>query len=164
MATKKGRRWSAFKGKLPTWQGDDPSYLDKVSKKKEELASKPNPELAQEMRDFKYKKEELKEQLEIINLELEARQSLLAERFDADGTQAIKINTGENFFLSEEPYAKVVDKHALNQWFKENDMEDILSPVWTSLNALVKERLEAGQNLPPGVDVFMKTTVVMRRS
>jgi hypothetical protein len=59
---------------------------------------------------------------------------------------------------AEEPYPQVVDKAALLAWASEESPE-IVGVQWNTLKATVKAALEDAQALPPGVDVFMKSTI-----
>lgn len=161
MATKK-KKWEGLKGNLPKWQGDDIDYIQKVQGVKTVLSEKSNKELTEILFTTKSQIEELKEQLSDANLTYDASQRLLAERFEADGTTSIKNELG-TFYIQDEPYSQVVDKEAINIWIIQNGMDELRQPPWQTLNAIVKQRLENGEPVPPGVDVYMKTKVVMRR-
>lgn len=162
---KKPRKWESFKGTLPKFEGGEPDYITKVNKLKEDLLEQFTKTV--DFADFIGKnirrKEELEEELKEINLNIEAAQQILVDRFENDGMQSLRLSTGELFYLHEEPYSKVEDKALVNNWFEENNMGEMRTVNWQSLNAIVKERLEHSQPVPEGVSVFMKTVVKMRK-
>lgn len=165
MASRKKRKWEDFKGKLPKYTGGEVDYIVRVTNRKLELLEEfqKTVDFADYLKKNNLRKEELEKELSDVNLNLEATQQILAERFENEGTQSIRLSSGELFYLEEVPYTQVKDKHAVNNWFETNNMKEMFSVNWNSLNALVKERLQSGQPLPEGVDVFMKTTVKMRK-
>ena len=158
------KQWENFKGKLPEWQGDDVDRIQQIQTIKTKLAEKTNPEIARLMKDLKFQKEELEAELSNIELQYEACQRLLSERLENDGTSSFRLDTGELFYIEDVPYAQIKDKTQSNIWFIENGMDELRSVNWQTLNAIVKERLKNGDSLPEGVDVYMKTTVKMRRN
>lgn len=165
MISKKPRKWSAFKGVLPTYQNvEDPERIELIQAVKDSIAGDKSVEIAKQYAFLKVEKDRLEDELKAINLQLEARNAVLVERLENDGTQSFKLETGENFYLSDEPYAQVRDKVRLNDWFSENGMDELRTVNWQTLSAIVKERLERGDQLPEGCEVFLKTKVVMRRS
>jgi hypothetical protein len=159
----KPKKWAGLKGKFPKWQGDDKSFIEKVSNERKHLATKKNVEIATIFRDLKERKNRLEEEEKKLNILIEACSSELADRFEAEETQSLKMQSGETFSLEEVPYAVITNREEANIWFIEQGMDEMRSVPWTSLNAVVKERLEASQPLPAGVDVYFKSTVKMRK-
>jgi hypothetical protein len=161
MATKK--KWDAFKGKIKPFVNEDKSFIERVANLKRDLIDLSNTDLAVDIATLRAQKEELDSQIKGINLHLEACQTILAERFENAGIQSLNIKDHGTFFLRDEPYTSVQNKQAVMKWLQENDMMEIVAPIWSSLNAIVKERLEKGEKLPDGVEVFLKTTVGVRK-
>ena len=160
----KKKKWEAFKGAFPTYQDtENPERIQIIQTIKEENSSKSKEELGREFSNLKFEKEKLEDELKAINLQLEARNSLLFEMFEASRISSLKLNTGETLYIKDEPYAQLVDKTRVNDWFIENEMDELRSVNWQTLNAVVKERLEKGETLPEGVEVYMKSQIVMRR-
>lgn len=159
----KPKKWESFKGKLPVFVEPDADRRAQILNVKKSFSDMPNAELMLQMRDLKYEKKELEECLKGKQLILDSIVELLAERFENSGTQSTKIATGELFYLSDEPYTKVLDPKQTNEWVIQEGMDELRQVPWQTMNGIVKERLEKGEKLPPGVEVFMKTTVVMRK-
>jgi hypothetical protein len=164
MATKTKKKWKHYRGKLP--QYIDEKYVDRIdviSAKREELANKTNEELQIMFRDKKYEKDQLEADLAIINLELEVFQ-MLVPRFEASSVQSSRLNTGELFYLKDEPHVKVVNKEENNNWAIQNGLDELRTIPWQTLNSLTKQRMENGESTPKGIEIYLKTQVVMRKS
>lgn len=167
---KKARAWEGFKGKIPQWEGEG-DWMERVRRRKEEflLGSEntekleTNVDIGRFMVGLSARKEEISDEEKEINLNLEALQQILSERFENEGMQSMRLTSGHLLYLQDEPYAKVDDKDKTNQWFVEQDMDVMRQVPWTSLNALVKERMKNLQPLPDGVSVYMKTSVKVRK-
>lgn len=88
------------------------------------------------------------------NFDIEAAEIALRKAMERDGLESM-VTDGYRFTPKPEPYPKVDDKPALLAWALEH-MRDNLALHHKTLVALVKEALESGSELPPGVDVFLK--------
>jgi len=164
MAAKKKRKWEHFKGVLPQYREEDnPERQVLIDEIRSGLADKTNEEIAVLMRDAKYRKDELEAKVSAINLELDAYQ-ILVYRFENSTVQSLRLSTGELIYMKDEPYSKVVDKEANNIWIIENGMDELRSVQWGTLNSIVKQRMDNGESTPAGVEVYLKTQVVMRKS
>lgn len=156
-----GKKWTAFKTKLPRlvpavdWQ-------TKVDQAKVSFKKADHRALARRLRQVKAEKDELESQIKAINVVEEALSQLLLDWMEQNGTDKISLADG-TLYVRDEPYVRIADREALIQWLKKNKHEDLLSVHWQTLNALVKERMIAGQVNPAGCEVFMKTTVSLRK-
>lgn len=161
---KKPKKWEAFKGKFPKYEDNlNFSFNEAVADVKNRLVEFNNSELGSKLEELSDEKKILEEKIKDLNIDIEAMQQILAERFEANEMQSMTLKSGTTFFMNEEPYSKVVDAKALNDWLVENGMDEMRSIQWNKLNALVKDYLIAGQPVPPGVDLFMKSGIRMRR-
>jgi|SRR5690349_13056798 len=165
MATKAKKKWESYRGKLPQYIDEKftEDRLEIIFEKREQLVDKTNEELLTMFRDKKYEKDALEEKLKDINLELEVFQ-MLVPRFETSSVQSSRLNTGELFYLKDEPHVKVTNKEANNIWAIENGLDELRQIPWQTLNALTKERMENGDSTPAGVEIYLKTQVVMRKS
>ena len=161
----KEKKWAAFKGKFQKYRDpkQDSTFFERVATVKKEIEQVDNAELGRVAGHLKKRKEVLEKEVKQLNIEIEAVQMILTERFENLGLQSLKLANGALLYLNDEPYSSVKDREALVKWLKENDMEEMLTPQWQSLNAMVKERLLADLPIPNGVEIFMKTTVNMRK-
>lgn len=164
VAAKKKRKWESYKGVLPQYHEDDSvERIQLIDGIRQTLADKTNEEIAVLMRDAKYEKEKLEEKISAIDLKLEAYQ-ILVSRFENSSVQSLRLNTGELVYMKDEPYTKVVDKGANNIWAIENGLDELRSIPWQTLNSIVKQHMEEGKSTPAGVEVYLKSQVVMRKS
>jgi hypothetical protein len=94
-----------------------------------------------------------------VGLLLEAYQELMTAQMEVEGTEAIRLSTGQPISVYLEPYSQVVDKEAHRLWAIEEGLERQMSLPWSTTNSLTKQRLLAGEPEPPGVKLFSKTKV-----
>ena len=110
----------------------------------------------------KHSKELLEKELRAVNLSLDALTSILVDRWEDKGLQTVKLADGSSVGLLDEPYPQVTDKEKLNAWCEANGLKESLNLQWQTLKSVVKNRLENGEVLPPGVEIYMKTSISRR--
>lgn len=87
------------------------------------------------------------------------------DRMDYEGVDSQKADN-TSFTPSRKAYATVTDRAAFIAWAQEND-EGLIRPAEErkgDLNSLVRRLQEDGEELPPGVNVYIKETLSMRAS
>lgn len=163
MATKK-RKWESYKGVLPQYSKEDsPERTQLIDEIRQTLADKTNEEISVMMRDKEYEKDALEEKISAINVELDAYQ-ILVGRFENSSVQSLRLSTGELVYMKDEPYAKVVDQEKNNIWAMTAGLDELRRIPWSTLNSICKQRMEDGLPIPDGVEVYLKSQVVMRKS
>ena len=113
---------------------------------------------------MKNHKDEIEEKLSDVNQELEALSQLLIDKMEDEDMHSFKAEDGTTIFQKTAVYPKVVDKEVAFAWIKKNKQEHLLSIQHMSLKAFCKDLLEQGNELPGGVECFLKTTVGSRRA
>jgi hypothetical protein len=108
-------------------------------------------------------RDDLEKRSKHINKTVEAIQRLLVERLESDGASSVRLADGGGVDLDDQPYSSVEDPRKFIAWVKAQGMEDMLTLHWGTMNATVKQRLEAGLEPPPGVKVFLKTSIKRRK-
>lgn len=117
-------------------------------------------------------KDQLKAQLSTVELQIEAYEQLLAESQEEGGSgwgqfgvkpNALRLQNGDTIRIQPEPYGKVTDKEAFRQWCIANGYERQLQLWPSTMNAIVKERLLAGDPEPDGTEAYSYTKVVLTR-
>lgn len=167
-------KWAALKGTLkplPVAYDEGADYEAKVVATRSEYQDRGLQDLADIYNGLRDQKEEAEAALKELNAQLDGIEQLLATRMEDQGLSNFKLAQGGQFILKDEPHTTVKDKTAVREWFIEQGMGEILSPPWTTLNALVKGILEqpidptTGQPraMPPGIDIYIKTSVQRRK-
>lgn len=95
-------------------------------------------------------------------VEIEAYTRAFIDRFEEAGEFNKTFADGVQIGISVEPYPSVKDKPVLYQWIKDTDQSELLTLNYQTMVSIVKSKLEAGQPLPPGVDVFLKDKLTCR--
>lgn len=97
----------------------------------------------------------------VLDLEEEAYTRLFVDRFEDEGVSNKTFADGTMLSLSDGPLPVVKDRDALLKWAEgqEGGREALLQFAAGKLSSLVKSCLEEGTPLPPGCDVFMKTSI-----
>jgi len=83
---------------------------------------------------------------------------------DETGVDGLKID-GINFVPSETVYANVQDRAAFVEWARTHDEELVEDRERKALlNQLVRERLDNGEPMPPGIGFYVRETIAQRSS
>ena len=102
------------------------------------------------------------ERLKVLTTQCDALVYLFTERMEEDDITSIKFTNGVTIGSSVEPYPNVTDRSILNSWIKETGQEELLTLNYQTLASLIKQAILEGKDLPPGVDVYMKTKLTAR--
>jgi hypothetical protein len=160
---------------LPMLPPDDLSYQAKIDEIKAQIKSENVhvPEsLAREYQVVRTAKEDLAEQLSLIQMRLTAVEQLLIEAYDEDdpgfglygaAPNTIKMKNGASIAIQMEPTGKVEDKETFRRWCIENGLENSLQLWPTTMVAITKERLLNGLAAPDGVKAFTRPKIVWRK-
>lgn len=167
MAKAKGGKYDEVLPGLPKYQ-EEPDYQEKINKVKIEIYDKDATVLAEGYAEAREVKEDLQRDLYLINLKIAAYEQLLddSQLRQAAGwgdygakDNMIKLPSGATIRVSKEPYGKVVDKETFRLWCIANGYERQLQLWPATMNALVKERLLAGEAEPDGCEAFSMTKI-----
>lgn len=146
-----------------------PSYQDKIDEAKIEITGTTATELAALYTSLRQEKRDAESELQRVNITLEAVTQLLvasqesgAEGWGQYGTtdNTLRLVTGDKIAIQREPYGQVKDKESFRLWCLANGYGGQLQLWPTTMNAIVKERLLAGEELPDGCEVFAKDKIV----
>lgn len=147
---------------LPRTLGTEPAYQQKVEAVKAIMRSEGpmhGSALAYTYAQIREEKDVIEEQLSVVNLQLEAISQLMAEQFENEGTTAIGLENGAKVSIHYEPTGKVEDKEAFRLWCIENGLEKSLQLWPSTMIALLKERLLAGEDAPDGVTAAARRVI-----
>jgi hypothetical protein len=150
-------KYAKYRGKLEAF-AQEPDFQKKVDAEKRKHAKRDANALGKEFVRRKRAKNSLKRKDRQLNVELEALSQLLVDRLEGAEIESVKFRGGVGVGLQDKPYPSVADRRKLFGWIKQTRMTGLLSVHHQTLLGLVTEALEAGRPLPPGVDVFLKTS------
>jgi hypothetical protein len=145
------------KHNLPAFT-EEANYQEKIENVKAEYVGLETADLAREFKVAKLKKKELEEQVNDLNVGLAALSQLLVENLQGQELQKVSLDAGGTVYLQAEVYPSTKDRAALQNWVIAEEMMEVLTVNYRTLQGIVKERLMAGEALPPGVEVFLKTS------
>lgn len=105
----------------------------------------------------------LKTEADAAKLDADRAEYELFQRMEHERVGAQRVDGIGNFVRAETEYAQVQDETELLAW-AEIEMPEIFEqkPRKKILNELVKERLNSGQPLPPGLGFYVKQYVSVR--
>jgi hypothetical protein len=147
----------------------DPSWQDRVERFKATIVERDSASLAAEYVNLRAAKDDLDAEASVLNLRLEAYTQLLVASQDADADgwgrygvagNALRLASGDTIRVQREPYGQVRDKEAFRLWCVANGYERQLQLWPSTMNAIVKERLVAGDPEPDGVEAYARAKVV----
>lgn len=149
--------------------GEEPRYQEKVNALKEKMIQDMGPDLSATHVAALYlvtrdEKDALKEQLSEVDLRLTTLEQLITERFETEDVTNIRLTSGALINVQNEPYAAVEDRDLNRRWAIDSGLERSLMLPWMTLNSHVKELLSLGEPIPPGVKLWVRTTVRLTRA
>lgn len=162
-------KYASLKTKLPAFE-EESSYQQKIDEEKKLiLAYAENAEdvnvafLAARLEQAKQNKDEIEERLYGVNVQIEALSQLLITAMDNQSLEKVSLSSGATVYLNYAPYPSVEDREKLFAWIKKQRMVKLLTVNHQTLKGLVNELLANGKSVPPGVNVFLKTSARLLR-
>ncbi len=154
-------KWAGLKGKLPAFE-QPKEWQVKIDEVKKSYVELSPVELIQGydlQRDVKRK---LEERVKFQNTMLEALSQLGVVELEATDTQKLTTSKGLIGYIGSEPYSTVSDRELWLKYIRASKQTSLLTVMWQTQNAIVKECLMAGKPVPPGLTVYYKTALHVR--
>ena len=156
-------KWTKLKKELARFQQPE-EYQQRVDKAKLPYLNLGMIKLAEKFSDWKDRKDEINDRLKEANLELEALIQVLVAKMEDDNVTKFQTGEGLSIFIKDEPYCSTQNREELHEWVRKEGLHDLFVVNHQTLTAMVKEKLERGEELPPGVAIYMKTSIQRRDS
>jgi hypothetical protein len=142
----------------------EPLYQEKVDAIKALLTELNKVQLAETLVQFKEEKDALEEQTYDLNVRLEAVMQLLNDRLEDEGITSFNLKDGRCVYQQSDVYVKVENREDFHTWLRtQEDGESFFSVNYQTCAALTKSRIEQGETIPPGLNVFIKQLVKTRK-
>jgi hypothetical protein len=142
--------------------GVEPDYQAKVDLVKQSiLTNTPRTSSALLQKYFEARNDRDRVQIALYdaNLRLEAVQQLLIRQMEADNISSIRLAAGLGVSTWNEPLAQVRDPEAFRLWCLEQGLERKMTLHPSSIQSLVRKRLEAAEEEPPGIVIYSKPVI-----
>jgi hypothetical protein len=150
-------KWSKLKASLARFV-EDPTWQARIDLEKENYLADNRTARCRHYAEAREEKKRLEERVLELNTSLEALSQLLVEDLEAELETKITNHLG-TFSIKDDPYPVVQDRLAYLHWIREQELEDLLTVNYQTTAGQVKDRLEKGLTLPPGINVFMKSKI-----
>jgi len=118
--------------------------------------------LATKYREVRREKDALEEKLSGVQEMLDAATAAVVSKYDADGLQSVKLEDGDSVAWNVEPLPSVKDKAAFRAWCVGQGLEGEFQMHPSTAAALIKARIEEGEELPPGIEVYTRDKLSWR--
>lgn len=151
-------KWSNLKEKFVKFV-QEPTYQALIDKQKQVYLPKSRLERCQLLASAKKEKEKLEDLIKLRNIELEALSQLLVDDLEGEDESKV-VNSAGTFAIKDSPYPQVKDRAAYLAWIRQEGLEDLLSVNYKTTEGMVKGMIEKGEALPPGIEVFIKTSIM----
>ncbi len=155
-------KWSSLKGSYPS-APVDMDFQARVNTVKQGLQATSKTERARKFCELRDAKDELEAQIKEINTNLEALSQLMILEMETAGETLFRLDSGDSLSIKDEPYSSVVDKDAFINYIEKSGQKDLLTVHYMTMNSMVKERLQNGQEPPPGIKVYVRQSIMRRR-
>lgn len=113
--------------------------------------------------EFRDEKDGMEDLLSETERELAVLRVLFIKAAAAEGIDGVKLASGRAVSHAVEPHATVEDPEKFRVWCIENDLERSLRLMPQTTEALTRERLLAGLAPPPGVKIWLRDKLTLRR-
>lgn len=101
-------------------------------------------------------KESHENALKGINAEIEVIQSRILDRWVDDGVDSMRVD-GKTVSLRRQVWARVLDRERITDALREAGLDSMLTPNTNTLSAWLREKEEAGEPLPQGLEGIVGT-------
>lgn len=158
-------KYSAITPNLPRLDEEKPERQEKLNRIKAELTKNGSLSAATIAKLYAISREDmdrLNEEKSVIQLQLDAIEQLLKDRYEEEGLDMVRLDSGASVSVQNEPYAVVKDREAFRLWCLANGYEREMTLHPGTTNSIVKELLLAGEPPPPGVAAFSRTKLYLR--
>jgi hypothetical protein len=134
-------------------------HQDRIDEEKIRFSNRATPSaLTAEYASLRADRAALEESLSKTNLSIAACEQLMEKAFEDEGISSMKTSLG-SIQARTEPYPIVEDREGFRDWCAADpDIRQLMVLNPMTAKSLVKERLLQGQDTPPGVRAFLKTT------
>ncbi len=158
-------QYSQFKNTLGAPPVKDQRWQDKINLFQTTLNYKNDAaKMAAELIKLRAEKAAIAEREKEVNVKIEAHHQMLVEWLEGAGLTQFKTDDGYTIFIKDEPYSSIEDEKQFLTWIRESGQEELLSVHYQTLNSIAKDHLTAGKPTPPGLKVFIKTGINVRKA
>jgi len=163
MAKPKPKKWSNLVGKYPAAdpaKGEGEWFQGHVVPKMRDLEEREVPlkGLMELLTCQKRKKAERERRISIENnAAIRACELLILKHLERSGLESVRAADGGLFTKSNEPSFKVTDPEKVDKWIDDNGYQDLRKVDANTLKALFRKALDAGEDVPDGVDISVAT-------
>jgi hypothetical protein len=124
--------------------------------------TEPLPKQCAALKALKAQRDIAKKKYEDLDHEFKRAQFRLMEEMRSQGVESLKVG-GTLFVPTETVYAQVQDRSEFVRWAQENDDELIDHRERKEvLSQLVRQKLDDGEPLPPGVGFYVREYISQR--
>jgi len=162
-------KYSILKGRLTKFSGE-PDYQERVNVEKDrirealtECGEKHNAKsFGRFLIQARIEKASLEAQIKEKNLTIAAMDQVLVELLEAETMTSFKLENAVSMSIKDDVYCSVSDKPLFYDWIDKNGLEDMYTINYQTMSSMVKQRLIAGEEIPPGVETYFKQSISVR--
>lgn len=147
-------KWTEVARRLEPAADQPGAFQDEVQAYKEKIADRKPATLAREYLDARDAVEALERgQLHALKVRRAAFEQLARDTFQEHELHSLKLDDGRGLRVDPDISVSVTDRTQLYAWAQEHGYAPKFGLAHPTVSSIVKERLEAGDELPPGVEV-----------
>lgn len=146
------RDWNFIRERFPELH-EDPTYDEVLQHVRDRYRASSLTELADALEGLEDEREPHDEALAGIDAVYLAIEQVTTEKLVELDLESVKTSTGGKFSIDKQIDAVKVDNLALVKWIKQHEMDEVLSVHGQTLSAMVRRRVENGEEVPDGVQV-----------
>ena len=162
-------KYSSFRNQITQFT-TEPDRQDKVNNQRREIHRQLEAEnkaitmgnLGHVLVRARLEKQRLEELVKEQNLIIEAMNQELVETLEEQDYTSLRLNNGISLTIKDDVYCSVEDRTTFNNWIKETGQEVLFTVNYQTMAALSKNLLIEGKEVPPGIGVYFKQSIIIR--
>lgn len=154
-------KWSHLKGKFPSEEKPQ-AFREMVDALKPKFAQFALDQLVAAYDALEDVRDAIKAELAKKTAEQEALEAIIIQRLESTGEALVRFEDAGTISLLDQPQIAVTDPAAFRAWVEANAPE-LLQIYAQTRDKIAKDRLDANEPLPPGLEVKAVRTTLGRR-
>lgn len=151
--------------KLPKFvEPDVDNHRLRVNEAKDKIHNRKSTELSRRYTGIRIEKKRAQDILSCVQVQLDACSELLVDQFEADGITSLKLEDGSSVRVDVKPYPVTKDREVFRQWCIDDGLQKEMHLAWPTMSSLMCNMLLAGEDIPPGLEAFMKDKIVFTKA
>lgn len=139
-------------------------HRERVNEAKTEITEREPTGLAARYAGVRAEMKSAKDMVSVIQVQLDACSELLVDQFEAEGITSLKMKDGSSVRVDVKPINVTKDREGFRLWCIEEGLQKEMHLHPGTARTMMCNMLLAGEDIPPGLEAFMKDKIVFTKA